>query len=146
LQQIAIRGVVVLQTAIDAGELTIADIRDRLRFIPPLENRLLFFFERMERVVQLGGVLLPLLLDALQPFLDLRDANGDFFCSCSSFLSATISLRSSGKFTACATPSRPSAISLFWRTRFSCRNAIRVFWRRTFSPISRNPVRMKLTR
>ena len=67
------------------------------------------------------------------------------FCSCSSFFKATISVRSSGKLTACATPSRPSAISLFCSTRFSWRNAIRVFCRRTFSPSSRSPVRIKLT-
>ena len=67
------------------------------------------------------------------------------FCSCSSFFSATISLRTSGKLTACEQPSRPRLTSLFCRTRFSWRKAIRVFCRRIFSPISRRPVRMKLT-
>ena len=33
--------------------------------------------------------------------------NATSFCSCSSFLSATISLRTSGKLAACAVPSRP---------------------------------------
>ncbi len=71
--------------------------------------------------------------------------NATSFCSCSSFFSATISLRTSGKLTACEQPSRPRLISLFCRRRFSWRKAMRVFWRRIFSPISRRPVRMKLT-
>jgi hypothetical protein len=68
------------------------------------------------------------------------------FCSCSSFFSATISLRSSGKFAACAVPSRPRLISLLCRRRRSCRSAMRVLWRLSFKATSRKPVRMKLTR
>src|SRR4029077_8524833 len=68
------------------------------------------------------------------------------FCSCSSFFSATISLRSSGKFAACAVPSRPRLISLFCRRRRSYRSAMRVLWRLSFKASSRKPVRKKLTR
>src|SRR5438270_25072 len=67
------------------------------------------------------------------------------FCSCSSFFKATISFRNSGKFAACEVPSRPSAISLLWSKRFSWRRIMRVLCRRIFNPISRRPVRMKLT-
>ena len=66
-------------------------------------------------------------------------------CSCSSFFSATISLRSSGKFAACAVPSRPRLISLLCRRRRSCRSAIRVLCRLSFKASSRKPVRKKLT-
>src|SRR6516164_1325441 len=72
--------------------------------------------------------------------------NATSFCSCSSFFSATISLRSSGKFAASAVPSRPRLISLLCRRRRSCRSAMRVFWRLSFNATSRKPVRMKLTR
>src|ERR1700730_2643487 len=67
------------------------------------------------------------------------------FCSCSSFFSATLSLRSSGKLPACEVPSRPRLISLLCNKRLSWRNAMRVLCRRIFNPTSRTPVRMKLT-
>ncbi len=145
LQQIAIGGVVLLEPALDAAELAVAEIGRGFGVVPLLQDRFLFRLELGQRFVLFFRVLCSLRSIFLMPSSICAMRIATSFCSCSSFFSATISLRSSGKLTACEQPSRPRLISLFCRTRFSWRKAMRVFCRRTFSPISRRPVRMKLT-
>ena len=79
-------------------------------------------------------------------FLDLRDPDRDFLLLLLELLERDDFVAQLGKIDRLRDAFAAERDLAFCRTRFSWRNAMRVFWRRTFSPISRNPVRIKLTR
>ena len=86
LQQVAVGRVVLLQPALDARQLAIANIGRGLRFVLPLQDRLLLFLEFRQRRVLFFGVLFPLQFDLANPFLDRRDPERDFFLFLLQFL------------------------------------------------------------
>ena len=108
-------------------------------------QRALFLLELGERGCLLFGILLALRLDLLERFLDFRNLNGDFFLFLLQLFQRDDFVADLGEIDRLRRPSRPSAISLFCRRRFSCASAMRLFCRRTLSVISRSPVEMKLT-
>ena len=77
-QQFAVVRVVCLNAAFHCGQFAFAKLHRALRLIALLEERPFFQLQFCNDFVLPTGIFLPLRLDLLDPFLDLRNPKRDF--------------------------------------------------------------------